>query len=309
MKKHFTLIELLIVIAIIAILAAILLPALQAARERAQASSCTNNLKQTANAALQYLHDNRSRWPAPTATSSTSAQTNSANSGQCLWPICLMKRKYIDNFCTKQASSSKMMTEFEKEPKGFFCPSIGFQQLVKGSTRFWTPQVYGTVQGNADRHVNGFWQFNNPKLAEIRVQTPNAASDSNYKVNAKAGTSSPSNRIWFADSAYRDSDSKTLHQRAGFYANYDGYYTRPHLYPVHSGRLNFATHDGHVESSDPEGLRNFFVPRGSGVAAGTSRTDPSWGSGYNYSTPVQVYLLDTESVTSQSSFEVLNFTY
>jgi prepilin-type processing-associated H-X9-DG protein len=126
-------------------------------------------------------------------------------------------------------------------------------------------------------------------------------------VNTKAGTSAPSNRIWFACSAYKDSDSQKLHQRAGFYANADGNYTRPHLYAVHGGRLNFATHDGHVQNSDPEGLKYYFVPRATG--GGDSTQTEKHGKGYNYSTPVQVYLLDPDSVTSQSSLEMLNFTY
>jgi prepilin-type N-terminal cleavage/methylation domain-containing protein len=66
MKKQyfaFTLIEMLTVIAIIAILAAILIPALSAGRERGNAAYCANNLSQIGKALMGYVNDNREKLP------------------------------------------------------------------------------------------------------------------------------------------------------------------------------------------------------------------------------------------------------
>src|SRR5438445_2378812 len=84
-RERFTLVELLIVIAIIAILPSMLLPALSKAKMKAQAIACMNNTKQLTYAWFLYAGDNNERVANNYGVNETQGEINSG--GNHTWCV------------------------------------------------------------------------------------------------------------------------------------------------------------------------------------------------------------------------------
>ena len=134
MKKSFTLIELLVVIAIIAILAAMLLPALNGARERGRATSCLNQQSQLHRGFLLYAEDNNQF-----------VFTNFTTTGVVSWGKYLKEQKYIG------------------VPGILYCPTI------KTNSDPYLQQTYGMYRTNL---YNTFYNGKKNGLGNLRFRQP-----------------------------------------------------------------------------------------------------------------------------------------
>jgi prepilin-type N-terminal cleavage/methylation domain-containing protein/prepilin-type processing-associated H-X9-DG protein len=125
-RRGFTLVELLVVIAIIGILIALLLPAVQAAREAARRSECTNKLKQLA-LGMHNFHDVHREFP-KNANGGTDVGSNWSawhcySAGYKILPYIEQNTLYQQFILKNTSSFSANYPAFRTRLSAFLCPS------------------------------------------------------------------------------------------------------------------------------------------------------------------------------------------
>jgi prepilin-type N-terminal cleavage/methylation domain-containing protein/prepilin-type processing-associated H-X9-DG protein len=165
-NNKFTLIELLIVIAIIAILAAMLLPALNKARENAKKIDCTGRMKQISLGVVSYVDDYNGWLPV------------GGNVGQ--WRITLYEVLYGNSKLSGITSTEEKIVQIKKHSKLFTCPSL-------------PPNIE-----NMNNHISGMgWNYAAFGYEENNASFPRVKSSK---------TSKPSQKIIFGDTSDKTSN-------------------------------------------------------------------------------------------------------
>ena len=229
-RRGFTLVELLVVIAIIGILIALLLPAVQAAREAARRSQCTNNLKQLG-LGLHNFHDVNKMFPPLTygngGTRGTTPQGNEdRNSGLMLITPYIEQRAMYDILSKPYAATTPSILAWGPIRGGapgnattsyppyvtkvpcFVCPSNGAAEALWGID---SARSYACCIGDSI-NIDMYASTRNTRGVFTVLRYPNIES----KVNMSAITDGTSNTILMGERAFGSSNKRLTR---GYFAN------------------------------------------------------------------------------------------
>ena len=226
-RSSFTLIELLVVIVIIAILAAMLLPALNQAREQAKGTSCSGNIKQNMVAILMYMADNDEQY--------LNTKTPDPRPAAPSWAQLMSLQGYLPPLKNNSIP-----------PKVTFCPSMKREVEVTGveKGRDCYGGVFKTDQANPvgmPSHVlklkDNFYRRTPSKKIVLSASKILIMADSCVYL-------SPGNPM----AKYSNSRLITWEAEGASYSTFS------YIYPAHIKRANIGFLDGHVGSA---GLMEF----------------------------------------------------
>ena len=198
-RRGFTLIELLVVIAIIGVLIALLLPAVQSAREAARRAQCTNNLKQIG-LALHNYHSTHDVFPMGCSLQATDypsvpgtyANWHSFSAHALLLPFLEQSPMYnAINFSWSPANLPNRDTVWLQALAAFMCPSdphVGRQNLNNYAAS------YGATTTPIWRSDNSRPDFNNQGIRDVSGMFAFAQS---YGI--RDATDGTSNTVAFAE--------------------------------------------------------------------------------------------------------------
>lgn len=224
-KTGFTLIELLVTISIIAILAGILLPALNKAREMASQAQCLNQMKTMTTGAFIYA-DDYDGWLMPVRTGSLASVEDSRWSAN---------RAFLDIAHIKYDKSDPKYSHFWD--RKYICPTI----QKKTTEQMPVGPFYYAMQNRPGLAPNDYWSEQNNIRLSGDIKSPSAKAFLLEALQAPdaSGVSSPEHTSLATYLQYENkSASLSSLLIPGDYATYLAY--------RHNGGCNFSFYDGHV---------------------------------------------------------------